>query len=322
MDKVKTIFLGSGWESVETLKILHESEVFEVVCVITTVDRPVGRKQVMTPSDVKKYALENNIPVEHTESKKERYMDIANQYQPDIVVCKAFGEIVPKEFLEYPKYGCINIHFSILPKYRGAVPIQKAILDGEKETGISIMLMSEGLDEGDVLDIYKEEIKPKDTNISLRERLVKKSAEILLPVLKEWIDGKIVPEKQDNSRATYCWQKDISKEKAEIKWDMYEPEYIERMVRAFLPWPVAWTRLPKSENKNLSEKIMKIYKVELINCKNMGNEVGKLFVEGEDLLFTTKHSEKCLKLVEFQIEGRNITNSTDFLKGLGRHLLH
>ncbi|HHX99758.1 TPA: methionyl-tRNA formyltransferase [Candidatus Dojkabacteria bacterium] len=322
MDKVKTIFLGSGWESVETLKILHESEVFEVVCVITTVDRPVGRKQVMTPSDVKKYAWENNIPVEHTESKKERYMDIANQYQPDTVVCKAFGEIVPKEFLEYPKYGCINIHFSILPKYRGAVPIQKAILDGEKETGISIMLMSEGLDEGDVLDIYKEEIKPKDTNISLRERLVKKSAEILLPVLKEWIDGKIVPEKQDNSRATYCWQKDISKEKAEIKWDMYEPEYIERMVRAFLPWPVAWTRLPKSENKNLSEKIMKIYKVELINCKNMGNEVGKLFVEGEDLLFTTKHSEKCLKLVEFQIEGRNITNSTDFLKGLGRHLLH
>ena len=322
MDKVKTIFLGSGWESVETLKVLHESEDFEVVCVITTVDRPVGRKQVMTPSDVKKYALENNIPVEHTESKKERYIEIANQYKPDIVVCKAFGEIVPKEFLEYPKYSCINIHFSILPKYRGAVPIQKAILDGEKETGISIMLMSEGLDEGDVLDIYKEDIRPDDTNISLRERLVKKSAEILLPVLREWIHGKIVPQKQDSSRATYCWQKDIAKEKAEIKWNMYEPEYIERMVSAFLPWPVAWTRLPKSENKNLSEKIMKIYKAELINCKNMGNEVGKLFVEGEDLLFTTKNSEKCLKLVEFQIEGRNITNSQDFLKGLGRHLLH
>ena len=224
MDKVKTIFLGSGWESVETLRVLHESEDFEVVCVITTVDRPVGRKQIMTPSDVKKYALENNILVEHTKSKKERYMEIANQYKPDIVVCKAFGEIVPKEFLDYPKYSCINIHFSILPKYRGAVPIQKAILDGEKETGISIMLMSEGLDEGDVLDIYKEEIKPDDTNISLRERLVKKSAKILLPVLREWIDGKIVPQKQDYSKATYCWQKDISKEKAEIKLDIHKPE--------------------------------------------------------------------------------------------------
>jgi methionyl-tRNA formyltransferase len=322
MDKVKTIFLGSGWESVETLRVLHESEDFEVVCVITTVDRPVGRKQVMTPSDVKKYALENNIPVEHTESKKERYIEIADQYQPDIVVCKAFGEIVPKEFLEYPKYNCINIHFSILPKYRGAVPIQKAILDGEKETGISIMLMSEGLDEGDVLDIYKEDIRPDDTNISLRERLVKKSAEILLPVLREWINGNIVPQKQDDSKATYCSQKDISKEKAEIKWEMYEPEYIERMVRAFLPWPVAWVRLPKSENKNLSEKIMKIYKAQLVDCENTNNEVGKLFVNGEDLLFTTKDSGKCLKLVEFQIEGRNITNTEDFLKGLGRNLTH
>ena len=320
MDKVKTIFLGSGWESVETLRVLHESEDFEVVCVITTVDRPVGRKQIMTPSDVKRYALENNIPVEHTESKKERYIEIANQYKPDIVVCKAFGEIVPKEFLDYPKYSCINIHFSILPKYRGAVPIQKAILDGKKETGISIMLMSEGLDEGDVLDIYKEDIRPDDTNISLRERLVKKSAEILLPVLRNWIDGKIVPQKQDSSKATYCWQKDISKEKAEIKWEMYEPGYIERMVRAFLPWPVAWTRLPKSENKNLSEKVMKIYKAELINCKNVCNEIGKLFVKGEDLLFTTKDNGKCLRLVEFQIEGRNITNTQNFLKGLGRNL--
>lgn len=322
MDKVKTIFLGSGWESVETLRVLHESEDFEVVCVITTVDRPVGRKQVMTPSDVKKYALENNIPVEHTESKKERYIEIANQYKPDIVVCKAFGEIVPKEFLEYPKYSCINVHFSILPKYRGAVPIQKAILDGEKGTGISIMLMSEGLDEGDVLDIYKENIRPDDTNISLRERLVKKSAEILLPVLREWINGNIVPQKQDDSKATYCWQKDISKEKAEIKWDVYDPEYIERMVRAFLPWPVTWTRLPKSENKNLSEKVMKIYKAELINCENTNNEIGKLFVYGEDLLFSTKDNGKCVKLIEFQIEGRNITNSKEFLGGIGRTIVH
>ena len=142
MDKVRTIFLGSGWESVETLRTLHGSDDFDVVSVITTPEKPVGRKQVMTPSDVQIYALENNIPVEHTEKMKERYLEIAKKYNPDIVVCKAFGEIVPKEFLEYPKYGSINIHFSILPKYRGAVPIQKAILDGEEETGISIMLMS------------------------------------------------------------------------------------------------------------------------------------------------------------------------------------
>jgi len=321
MDKVRTIFLGSGWESVETLRTLHGSDDFDVVSVITTPEKPIGRKQVMTPSDVQIYALENNIPVEHTEKRKERYLEMAKKYNPDIVVCKAFGEIVPKEFLEYPKYGSINIHFSILPKYRGAVPIQKAILDGEKETGISIMLMSEGLDEGDVLDIYKEDIKPSDTNISLRERLVKKSAEIVLPVLRRWINGEIVAQEQDDSKATYCWQKDISKENAEIQWKRDEPEYIERMVRAFLPWPVAWTRLVKSENRNLSEKIMKIYKAELVSCNHSYDEIGRLFVKEEQLLFTTKIENICLRLIEFQIEGRNRTNDKEFLNGIGRSLL-
>ncbi|HOZ44946.1 MAG TPA: methionyl-tRNA formyltransferase, partial [Candidatus Dojkabacteria bacterium] len=260
MDKVKTIFLGTGWESVETLKTLHKSKAFEVVAVITTPDKPIGRKQIITPSDVKKYALENNIPVEQPDKVKERYIEIAQKYNPEIVICKAFGEIVPKEFLNHPKYGCINIHFSLLPKYRGAVPIQKALLDGEKETGITIMLMSEGLDEGDIIDTYTEEIREDDTNISLRERLVKKSTEVLIPVLNKWINGEIVPIAQENSLATYCWQKDISKDKAEIKWEEYEPKYIDRMVRAFIPWPIAWIVLPESNNENLSKKTMKIYK--------------------------------------------------------------
>ena len=110
---MKTVFLGTAWESLETLKVLHNDPNFEVVCVITTPDKPVGRKQVMTPSDVKKYAIENSIPVVHTEGKTENYIKVLKKYDPEIVVCKAFGEIVPKEFLEYPKYGCINIHFSI-----------------------------------------------------------------------------------------------------------------------------------------------------------------------------------------------------------------
>ena len=317
MDKVKTIFLGTGWESVETLRTLHESEDFEVVCAITTPDKPVGRKQLMTPSEVKIFCLENNIPVVHTERNKDQYMEIAKKFSPDIVVCKAFGEIVPKEFLEYPKYGCINIHFSLLPKYRGAVPIQKAILDGEKETGISFMLMAEGLDEGDVLEMYREEIKNDDTNTSLRERLVKKSAELLLPVLRKWINGEIVAKKQDDSKATFCWQKDISKEKAEIDWNM-EPEYIERMVRAFLPWPVVWTRLPNGENMNLSGKLMKIFKVELEDCNHKYESAGKLFSKDGELFFTTKVNEKCLKLIEFQIEGKNKTNAKEFLNGIGK----
>ncbi len=125
MDKVKTIFLGTGWESVETLKTLHKSKAFEVVAVITTPDKPIGRKQIVTPSDVKKYALENNIPVEQPDKVKERYIEIAQKYNPEIVICKAFGEIVPKEFLDYPKYGCINIHFSSFQNIEGQYQFKK-----------------------------------------------------------------------------------------------------------------------------------------------------------------------------------------------------
>jgi len=321
MDKVKTIFLGTGWESVETLKILHKSKAFEVVAVITTPDKPIGRKQIVTPSDVKKYALENNIPVEQPDKVKERYIEIAQKYNPEIVICKAFGEIVPKEFLNHPKYGCINIHFSLLPKYRGAVPIQKALLDGEKETGITIMLMSEGLDEGDIIDTYTEEIREDDTNISLRERLVKKSTEVLIPVLNKWINGEIVPIAQENSLATYCWQKDISKDKAEIKWEEYEPKYIDRMVRAFIPWPIAWIVLPESNNENLSKKTMKIYKTEITKGKKIIIP-GMLWTDGRDVYVSTKEKGISLKLIDFQIEGRKRMGGREFLNGVGRVLLN
>ena len=155
---VDTLFLGTDWESVETLQALNHNLRFNIVGVITTTDKPVGRKQTLTPSKVKEYALDSGIEVFHTDKNIDRYKKALELFKPELIVCKAFGEIVPEFFLQYPKYNSINIHFSILPKYRGAVPIQRAILDGEKETGISIMLMSKGLDEGDILKIFKEEI--------------------------------------------------------------------------------------------------------------------------------------------------------------------
>jgi len=316
---MKTVFLGTAWESLETLKVLHSDPNFEVVCVITTPDKPVGRKQTMTPSDVKKYAMENSIPVVHTEGKTENYVKVLKKYEPEIVVCKAFGEIVPKEFLEYPKYGCINIHFSILPKYRGAVPIQKAILDGEKETGISIMLMSEGLDEGDVLEIFKEDIRDDDTNVTLRERLVKRSTEVLIPTLLKWINGDIEAKPQNDEEATYCWQRDISKEKAEILWGEYTPEYIERMVRAFVPWPIAWTVLGNDLPKSIAGKKVKIFETELVDIPSE-KDPGELFTKDGMILFSTKDPLVSLRVKEFQIEGRNKTNENEFLNGIGREL--
>jgi methionyl-tRNA formyltransferase len=316
---MRTIFLGTTWESLETLKILHKDPFFDVVCVITTPDKPVGRKQILTPSEVKRYALEYDIPVVHTEKKKENYIKVLEEYKPEIVVCKAFGEIVPKEFLDYPKYGCINIHFSILPKYRGAVPIQKAILDGEKETGISIMLMSEGLDEGDILKIFREKIRRDDTNITLRERLVKKTTDVLIPTLRDWIAGDITPVKQKNDEATYCWQKDISKENAQINWKMQTPKQIERMVRAFIPWPIAWTILPSNLNKNMAGKIIKIFRAELVKIPS-GKDPGEIFANDGKVLFATQDPLVSLRTLEFQIEGRNKTNERDFLNGIGRDI--
>ena len=313
-EPVKTVFLGSGWESLETLKALDEDNRFEIVAVVTPVDALVGRKQISTPSEVKKYALEKKIAVVHTEKQKEKYIKLAEKYKPELVVCKAFGEIVPKEFLEYPKYGCINIHFSLLPKYRGAVPIQKAILDGEKETGISIILMSEGLDEGDILKIYEEDILPTDTNLSLRERLVKKSSEVLGDILEEWILGEITPIEQNNEDATYCWQKDISKENAQINWTSMTPEYIERMVRAFIPWPIVWT-VVHNDLKNITGKTVKIFKAELVECSSENNP-GDHFVKDGMVLFVTKDPLTCLRVFELQIEGKNKMSEKEFVNGL------
>lgn len=318
-EPVKTLFLGTGWESVETLKALNRDERFNIVGVITTPDKLVGRKQISTPSEVKQYALENKIPVFHTDKKKDLYLKALDKFQPELVVCKAFGEIIPKEFLDYPKYKCINVHFSILPKYRGAVPIQKAILDGEKITGISIMLMSEGMDEGDILEIYEEDIRKDDTNLSLRQRLVKKSAEILGDTLEKWINGGISERKQNNEEATYCWQKDISKENAQIDWQNLSPEYIERMVRAFIPWPIAWTKLSPDLNKNIAGKIMKIFKAELVEIPSE-KDPGVIWTKDNMVLFATRDPLICLRAIEFQIEGRNKTNEKEFLNGIGRDI--
>jgi methionyl-tRNA formyltransferase len=285
---------------------LDKDERFEIVGVITTTDKPVGRDQILTPSEVKTYALSNNIEVFHTEKSDEKYKEALDKFEPELVVCKAFGEIVPEFFIQYPKYKAINVHFSILPKYRGAVPIQKAILEGESETGISIMLMSKGLDEGDVLEIYKEDILPKDTNLSLRKRLVKKSSEILPNTLEKWIQGELKPIKQDESKATYCWQKEISKENAKIDWGSMDAEYIERMVRAFIPWPIAWTLW--------SGKRIKLFDVDLVSCTHE-RKVGDLFINDEDLLFATKEKDVCIKVNSLQIAGKKKMDAEEFVNG-------
>ena len=310
-EQIKTVFLGTDWESTQILNALYNDKRFKITGVITNEDKPVGRKQLLTPSKVKEFALKHNIQVFHTNSNTERYKEALKKFNPELIVCIAFGEILPDFFINYPKYKSINIHFSILPKYRGAVPVQKAILDGKKETGISIIIMSQEMDKGDILKIFKEAILPDDTNISLRQRLVKISSDVIGDVLEEWVEGKIVPQKQDDSLASYCWQKDISKEKAQIQWESMDPEYIERMIRAFIPWPVAWCIW--------NDKRLKIFEAQLIKKKN-NEKVGTLFISDSLLLFSTKKKDMCLSVNRLQIEGKDVMNYKEFINGFGEDI--
>jgi methionyl-tRNA formyltransferase len=301
---IKTIFVGSNWESLETLKTLHNDNRFEIAAVITQPDKPTGRKQILTPTLVKQYALENNIPVFITQNKPEKYQEALNLFSPELVVVKAFGEIIPKFFLEYPKYKAINIHFSILPKYRGAVPIQMAILNGETETGVTYMLMSEGLDQGDILKISREPILPDDTNLSLRTRLVQKSAIEMPNILVDWVEGKITPQKQDNSQATYCYQKDISKDKAEIDFKNMDAVYIDRFVRALIPWPVAWCMF---DNKR-----MKVLKAKVSDISYDGDKEYEVI----DKRLILKCKTGFIELLEIQKEGKNPIQASQLINEL------
>lgn len=303
---IKTLFVGSNWEALEALRTLNEDDRFEIVGVITQPDKPVGRKQIMTQNEVKQYALSNDISVYHTESDERKYAEAIEIFKPELIVCKSFGEIIPEFFLEAPKYKSINVHFSILPKYRGAIPIQKAIMDGEKSTGISIVKMVAKLDAGPVLATFPEDIRDDDTNLSLRQRLVKKCTEVIGDVLFDWCNGKIDASPQEDSEATFCWQREISKENAEIRFEIEEPSFIERKVRALIPWPVAWCWF---QNKRL-----KLFGVKVINDDKHLNpgEFSKI----DDRLFVgSNEAGTILELTDVQLEGKNRMSGEEFVRG-------
>lgn len=302
---IKTLFLGSNYEALATLRALHESNKFEITGVITQPDKPVGRKQELLPTEIKTYCIENNIQVFHTESQEERYKEALELFKPELIVCKSFGEMIPGFFLEAPKYKAINIHFSLLPQYRGAVPIQMAILNGDKKTGISIVQMVEKLDAGPILAQYEEDILPDDTNESLRKRLVQKTTEVITEILTKWVNGQIQAMDQDESKVTFCWKKDISKENAEINWDEKTSEEIDRMVRALIPWPIAWCIL--------NNKRTKIFKVSM-NTYHKNLNPGEIAVDKKRLYIGTKDSS--IEIMELQPDGKKILNAEQYINGI------
>lgn len=243
MKNIKVVFMGTPDFSIEPLKVLIEE--MNVVLVVTKPDALIGRKKVLTPSPVKKLALENNVPVFTPDSIKKDFQQVINA-KPDLIVTCAYGKIIPKELIDLPKYGCVNIHASLLPKYRGAAPIQWALINGDKETGITLMYMDEFMDTGDIIDMEKYIIKENDDIGTLHEVLSKMGKELLRKNLKNLISGNAKRIKQNNDEATYAPM--ITREMEELDFSDSVLN-ISNKIKAFSPWPLTKTRVFDEEIK-------------------------------------------------------------------------
>ncbi len=273
---------------------------FSVVGVITSPDRPKGRGKKMTMSEVKEAALKNNLPVFQPEKiKKQTSIDQLKLWKPDLIVVAAYGQIISKNILDLPKYGCINVHASLLPKYRGASPIHYALLNGEKETGITIMKMDEGMDTGEIISNFQFLISNDDNLISLYSRLANLGAKLLVKTIPDYIAGKIKLKKQDNNQATYT--KIINKKDGLIDWQESAEQIINK-IRAFNPWPGTYSFWNK---KKLGIQSAQITNQQLLP--------GMVVIEGKTIFIGT--SDKAIAVTQIQLEGKKSMMASDFILG-------
>lgn len=293
----KIIFFGTSEFSKEILKTLESN--FEVLAVVTQPDRAVGRKQEITESAVSKEAHSLKIPVLKPESLKDASALNELQALPkaDLFIVVAYGQIIPKAVLDLAP--AINIHGSVLPKYRGASPIHAALLSGETETGISIMLMDEKMDHGPILKIEKVKIEESDTFIELEKKLLALAKTLIIPTANDFLEGKIKGQEQDHSKATFC--KTISKEDGRIDWNTNASEIFNKY-RAYIQWPGLWTLF--------DGKILKVRKCLPNTTKTTAGVVSK---DGEKIVVGCLDTS--LELLEVQLEGKNPTAASDFLRG-------
>lgn len=290
--------MGTPEFAVPSLDALVKNN-YDVCAVFTKPDKPQGRKQIILPTPVKAYAFSKGIEVFQPEKlKSEESFELLKKINPDIIIVVAYGKILPKNFIDFPKYGCINVHGSLLPKYRGAAPIQWSIINGDTVTGITTMFMNEGLDTGDILMQEKIFINDEDTSEELKEKMSFLGAETLIKTIKNL--SEITPKKQDDSQATLSPQ--LDKITGEINWEKTAKE-IHNLVRGSNPWPIANTRL--------RGKLFKIYKTKISNSRPC--YPGKVLSVSPLVIGCGK--DTCLELLEVQIEGKKRMPASDFARG-------
>lgn len=300
---MKIVFMGTPDFAVPCFKRLI-SDGHQVLAAFTQPDKPKGRGHLLTPPEVKIAATENNIPVYQPHSLKDsQTFELLKGLNPELIVVVAYGKILPENILKLPKFGCINIHASLLPKYRGAAPIQWAVLNGDKVTGITSMEMDAGLDTGDMLLKAQTEIGENETSDELWSRLSEIGAQVMSKTIDGIINGTLVPEKQDDSKATYAHM--LSKEFCPIDWRK-SAEEIHNQIRGLNSWPIATFMF--------SSKKLKAYKSFVCNINCDGAAAGQV-VDSSGRLVVACGDGRCVEIITLQAEGKRIMSAGDFLRG-------
>ncbi|MEK4535377.1 methionyl-tRNA formyltransferase [Peribacillus sp. FSL K6-1552] len=301
----KIIFMGTPDFSVPVLKrILDEG--YDVIAVVTQPDRPVGRKKVLTPPPVKVEAEKQGIPVYQPEKIREKEdLEKIIALKPDLVVTAAFGQILPNELLEAPKYGCINVHASLLPELRGGAPIHYSILQGKEKTGITIMYMAEKLDAGDILTQEEVTIEEEDNVGTLHDKLSKVGSDLLAETLPKLINDELNAIKQDEDKATFA--PNIRRSEEKIDWSK-TGEDIYNHVRGLNPWPVAYTLL--------NESILKIWQANKLEHNNQAVPGTIIDVRNDGFVVSTGN-ETAILVTELQTSGKKKMPAKDYLRGAG-----
>ncbi len=301
---MKVIFMGTPEFSVGTLEALIEAG-HEVALVVTQPDKPKGRGGKMQYTPVKEAALKHGIPVFQPKRVREpECVEELKQYNADIIVVIAFGQILPKEILEMTPYGCVNVHASLLPKYRGAAPIQWAVIDGEEVSGVTTMQMDEGLDTGDMLLKTEIRLDETETGGSLHDKLAAAGAELCVRTLKGLEEKTVVPEAQGESPTAYARM--LDKKLGNIDWSR-DAGSIERLIRGLNPWPSAYT--------NWDGKVMKIWEAKAEKREAETGGVPGTVISVEKDGFCVETGDGVLKVLALQIPGKKRMDADAFLRG-------
>ncbi len=303
----KIIFMGTPDFSTSILEMLIEKE--EVIAVVTQPDRPVGRKRVLTPPPVKQVAVAHQIPVYQPE--KLVHSDELEQLlemECDLIVTAAFGQLLPEQLLEHPRFGAVNVHASLLPKYRGGAPIHQSIIDGEAETGVTIMYMVKKLDAGDIISQRAIPIEAEDNVGMMHDKLSQLGTELLEETLPSLLNGTNSRTPQDEAHVSFA--SNIQREDERIHWDR-DASTIYNHIRGLSPWPVAYTQF--------EDKTMKIYAAEIV--KNQSGKAGQIIGTTKRQIIVGTGSEDSIALTEIQLSGKKRMPVSQFLSGYQEELV-